>query len=98
MVRYLIQKDRAGNAGQIGADGRSGAASAGREYMGRDGMHVLRDATGYALADFALHYGFASLHLAEALVQHIQSMEQIARQNSAVEYAFSYNVIPIFMN
>lgn len=98
MVRYIIQKDCSEAVGEIGADGYSGAASLDREYLGRDGEHVLRDATSYAIADFALHYGFVSLHLAEALAQHIQSMEQIVRQDSADAHAFSYNVIPVYMN
>ena len=98
MVRYIIQKDGSGNDSPIGFDSCSGDGSSDREYLGRDGVHVLRNATSYVLADFALRYGFVSLHLAEALVQHIQSMDQIARQDSAVEHAFSYNVIPVFMN
>lgn len=97
MIRYIIQKDCSGDSRRIDTDRCSQAHSVNREYMGRDGTHVLRNATSYAIADFALCYGFVSTHLAEALVQHIQSMERIVHQDAAVEHVISYNVIPIYI-
>lgn len=50
----ILQKDCSGNAGVTGADGCSEAAPADRKYLGRDGVHVLHNATSDAITDFSL--------------------------------------------